>query len=76
MPERYVYETDEGETFVMCQACLLLACDTTGEFQCPRCHQWYLVSHPDEELLIARLVDRETAPLTLDLDPDVARQEP
>jgi hypothetical protein len=56
---RWVYETDHGETFVMCDVCVMATADVEGEYRCPGCHQWYLMTHPDGAFVVARLYDRE-----------------
>ena len=60
MSERYIYETDEGETFLMCRTCVFRSDYCIGEWQCDVCHQWDHVSFPEGEMQIVRLYDRET----------------
>ena len=55
----YVYETDAGERFTMCDVCVLTTQDMCGEYHCPGCHQWYCIQHTEGEFLVARLYDRE-----------------
>lgn len=65
---RSIYETEDGEQFPMCLDCVAMASYTEGELYCRQCDQWYFVTHPDEELVIERVYDREPPGATQDVN--------
>jgi hypothetical protein len=56
---RWRYETDDGDTFVMCDVCVLTTAEVSGEYHCHACDQWYFIQHPGGEFVVERLYDRE-----------------
>jgi len=56
----WVYETDDGDTFVMCGTCVLTTEGLTGEYHCPACGHWYCFDLTDDTWTVTRLYDRES----------------
>jgi hypothetical protein len=56
---RWIYETEDGDTFVMCATCVLTTAGLEGEYHCPTCGHWYFFDLTDDAWGVTRLYDRE-----------------